>query len=66
MQLLKRHPDKFSSLLNEQGVQFTSNMLKELSPLIEFLSKQETLRTPQRIGVVERSDTSLKRILNSN
>ena len=54
MQLLKRHADIFSSVLNEHGIQFTPKMLKERSTLLEFLPEHETLKPLQTIEEVVR------------
>ena len=50
-------------VLTDQGTQFTSKMLKELSTLLEFRLEHATLKPAQTIGVVERSHGPLKRYL---
>ena len=63
MQCFMRHSYIPTLVLPDQGLQFTSKMLKELSTLLEFRLKHATLKPVQTIGVVERSHGPLKRYL---
>ena len=50
-------------VLTDQGTQFTSKILKELSKLLEFRLEHAIVKHAQTIGVVERSHGPLKRYL---
>ena len=63
MQWFMRHSYIPTLILTDQGTQFTSKMLKELSTLLEFRLEHATFKLAQTIGVVERSHGPLKRYL---
>ena len=50
-------------ILTDQGTQFTSRMLEELSTLLEFKIEHATVKHAQSIGALERSHGPLKRYL---
>ena len=65
MQWLMRHSYIPSLVLTDQGTQFTSKILKELSTLREFQLELATLKHAQTIGVDERSHGPLKGYLKT-
>ena len=52
--------------LSDLGTSFVSELLHELTKLLEIQIEHASLKHPQTVGVVERSDSALKRILKLN
>ena len=63
MQWFMRHSYIPLVILTDQGSQFTSRMLEELSTLLEFKIEHATVKHAQTIGALERSHGPLKRYL---
>ena len=63
MQWFMRHSYIPLVILTDQGSQFTSRMLEELSTLLEFKIEHATIKHAQTIGALERSHGLLKRYL---
>ena len=53
-------------IMSDLGTQFVSELLHEITKLLEIKSSHATLKHPQTIGVVERSHAALARILKLN
>ena len=49
--------------ISDQGTSFFSELLHELTKFLEFQLEHASLKHPQRVGVVERSHSALKRVL---
>ena len=63
MQWLTRHSYIPLVIVTDQGSQFISRMLEELSTLLEFKFEHATFKHAQTIGALERSHGPLKRYL---
>ena len=63
MQWFMRHSYIPLVILTDQGSQFTSRMLEELSTLLEIEIEHATVKHAQRIGALERSHGPLKQYL---
>ena len=63
MQWFMRHSYIPLVILSDQGTQFTSRMLEELSTLLEFKIEHSTVKNAKTIGALERSHGPLKRYL---
>ena len=51
------------TIVTDQGSNFTSKMIKELTDLLEVNLKHATVKHPQTVGTVERSHAALKKVL---
>ena len=61
-----RHSYLPQTILSDMGSSFVSELMHELTKLLEVELKHATLKHPQSVGVVERAHSSLKRILKLN
>ena len=52
-----------TTIVTDQGSNFTSAMIRELADLLEIQLKHATVKHPQTVGVVERSHAALKKML---
>ena len=52
-----------TTIITDQGSNFTSAMMKELTDLLEIQLKHATVKHPQTVGTVERSHAALKKTL---
>ena len=55
-----------TKILSDLGTSFVAELIHELSKLLEILLEHASLKLLQTIGVVERSNAALKRILKLN
>ena len=61
-----RHSYLPRTILSDLGTSFVSEILHELSKLLEIQLEHASLKHPQTVGVLERSHSALKRILKLN
>ena len=61
-----RHSYLPKAILSDLGTSFVSELLHELTKLLEVQLEHASLKHPQTVGVVERSHSELKRILKLN
>ena len=61
-----RHTYLPKTLLSDLGTTFVSELMHELTKILEIKLEHATLKHPQTVGVVERSHSALKRILKLN
>ena len=61
-----RHSYLPKTILSDLGTSFVSELLHELTKLLEVQLEHASLKHPQTVGVVERSHSALKRILKLN
>ena len=61
-----RHRFLPKTILSDLGTSFVSELLHELTKLLEIQLEHASLKHPQTVGVVERSHSALKRILKLN
>ena len=61
-----RHSYLPKTILSDLGTSFVSELLHELTKLLEIQLEHASLKHPQTVGVVERSHSALKRILKLN
>ena len=61
-----RHSYLPKTILSDLAASFVSEPLHELTKVLEIQPKYASLKHPQRVGVVERSHSALKRILKVN
>ena len=61
-----RHSYLPKTILSDLGTSFVSELLHELTKLLEIQLEHASLIHPQTVGVVERSHSALKRILKLN
>ena len=61
-----RHSYLPKTILFDLGNSFVSELLYELTKLLEIQLEHASLKHPQTVGVVERSHSALKRILKLN
>ena len=61
-----RHSYLPKTILFDLGTSFVSELLHELTKLLEIQLEHASLKHPQTVGVVERSHSALKRILKLN
>ena len=54
------------TILSDLGTTFVSELMHELTKLLEIKLEHASLKHPQTVGVVERSHSALKRILKLN
>ena len=64
--ILFRHSYLPKTILSDLETSFVSELLLELTKLLEIQLEHDSLKHPQTVGVVERSHSALKRILNLN
>ena len=55
-----------SKILSDLGTAFVSELMHELTKMLEICLEHASLKHPQTVGVVERSHSALKRILKLN
>ena len=65
MKWVMRHSYIPLVILTNQGSQFTSRMLEELSMLLEFKIEHATVKNTQTIGALERSQWPTQALLTS-
>ena len=61
-----RHSYLPKTILSDLGTSFVSELLLELTKLLEIQLEHASLKHPQTVGVVERSHSALKHILKLN
>ena len=61
-----RHSYLRKTILSDLGTSFVSELLHELTKLLEIQLEHASLKHRQLVDVVERSHCTLKRILNLN
>ena len=61
-----RHSYLPKTILSDLGTTFVSELMHELTKLLEIKLEHASLKHPQTVGVVERSHSALKRILKLN
>ena len=61
-----QHSYKPSKILSDLGTAFVSELMHELTKMLEIRLEHASLKHPQTVGVVERSHSALKRILKLN
>ena len=61
-----RHSYLPKTILSDLGTSFVSEVLHELTKLLEIQLEHANLKHPQTVGVVERSLSALKRVLKLN
>ena len=64
--IFSRHSFLPETFLSDLGSSFASELLDELTKLLEIQLDHASLKHPQTVGVVERSHSALKRILKLN
>ena len=57
-----RHSSLPKTILSDLGASFVSDLLHELTKLLEIQLEHASLKHPQKVGVGERSHSALKRI----
>ena len=63
---VRRHGYLPKTILSDMGTTFVSDLMHELTKLLEIKLEHASLKHPQPVGVVERSHSALKRILKLN